>query len=191
MTDYERPQRGEPSLDPVSETRLAQVHPILAAKIRQLSALLAAENIYIRVTQGLRTWKEQDQLFAQGRTAPGQKVTNAKGGESFHNFGLAVDVVPDDAEVDNKFTPDWNVSHPSWKRIVELGQSIGLTSGALWRSRPDWPHFELTGRFPTSSPDPYMCATYENSGLQAVWDIITHDLTAKTPTAAPDAPQNA
>ena len=48
--------------------------------------------IQLRVTQGLRTIAEQDELYAQGRTKPGKIVTNAKGGKSNHNSGLAIDV---------------------------------------------------------------------------------------------------
>jgi peptidoglycan L-alanyl-D-glutamate endopeptidase CwlK len=48
----------------------------------------------IRVVQGLRSWTEQDALYAMGRTAPGKIVTNVKGGYSYHNYGMAVDCVP-------------------------------------------------------------------------------------------------
>jgi len=47
----------------------------------------------LKLISGLRTYEEQDALYAQGRTAPGPKVTNAPGGHSNHNFGLAFDMV--------------------------------------------------------------------------------------------------
>src|SRR5512146_24015 len=103
-------------MDAISEARLKLVCPLLATKIREMADLLAGEGIAIRVTQGLRTWAEQDALYAQSRTAPGPKVTNCKGGYSYHNFGLAVDCVPDDIERDG-FQPDWNVTHPVWQRM--------------------------------------------------------------------------
>lgn len=160
-------------MDSVSAARLAMVNPILAEKIVQLSATLAGENIFIRITQGLRTWDEQDKLFAQGRSLPGAKVTNARGGESYHNYGLAVDCVPDCADApDGKFIPDWNPSHPAWKRMIEIGLSLGLTSGALWRSRPDEPHFQLTGGFPEPAPNAGLKALYAASGITGVWNAV-------------------
>ncbi len=65
-------------MDPHSETRLQAVHPVLADKVRQMAATLLQEGIEIRVVQGLRTHDEQAALYAQGRTAPGSIVTDAK-----------------------------------------------------------------------------------------------------------------
>ncbi|WP_305953442.1 M15 family metallopeptidase [Paenibacillus sp. P32E] len=58
--------------------------------MRLLSAAMPEESNIV-ITQGLRTIAEQDALYAQGRTKPGQIVTNARGRTSYHNFGLAVD----------------------------------------------------------------------------------------------------
>src|SRR5438105_4239472 len=103
-------------MDNASEARLGEVMPPLAAKVRQLASLLANEGIVVRVTQGLRSWPQQDALYAQGRTTPGHVVTNAPGGTSWHNFGCAVDLVPDAAlDASSNFIPDWNASHPCWQ----------------------------------------------------------------------------
>jgi len=151
-------------MDPISETRLSQVHPILADKIRLMAADLAAQGITIRVTQGLRTWEEQQALYDQGRSAPGSIVTNAEPGYSYHNFGLAVDVVPL-----TELGPDWDVSHPVWSAITKAGTNLGLTSGAAWRSFPDWPHFQLTGNLPVT-PTPQVRTVYSTEGMAAVWE---------------------
>jgi peptidoglycan LD-endopeptidase CwlK len=155
--------------DLFSTTRLAQVNPALVAIIEQMDATLSAENILIRVVQGLRTWAEQDALFAQGRTAPGSIVTNAKGGESWHNFGCAVDLTPSVNRTDAKFAPDWNEKHPAWQRIVSLGESLGLTSGKSWG---DMPHLQLTGRFPYNKPDSETLQLFKDGGVQAIWAEI-------------------
>lgn len=157
-------------MDANSEARLSEVHPKLAEKVRSMAEMLALENIDIRVVQGLRTWDEQAKLYAQGRDgignviSPKQVVTNAKPGHSYHNLGLAVDVAPFDGGI-----PDWNNNHPAWKRIVAIGETVGLISGSEWRTFPDWPHFQLTGRLPTS-PDDAVRAAYATGGMQAVWD---------------------
>lgn len=151
-------------LDAVSEARLGDIHPALAAKIRKMAEMLEQAHIIIRVTQGLRTWGEQAKLYAQGRTTPGQIVTKAPAGHSQHNFGLAVDVVP---MVNGE--PDWNAPYiPTWKKIVEVGVSLGLEAGALWASFPDLPHFQLTGKLPVS-PDDEMRQTFAEAGMEGVW----------------------
>src|SRR6202021_3611073 len=48
-------------------------------------------NVQVILIAGMRTFAESDALYAQGRTEPGPIVTNAPAGESFHNYGLAVD----------------------------------------------------------------------------------------------------
>ena len=69
------------------------------------------------VTQGLRTYAEQDALYAQGRTVPGEIVTNAAAGYSWHNFGNAVDLVPEDITIGQ---PDWNL-------VTQLGNGWYLS----------------------------------------------------------------
>jgi peptidoglycan LD-endopeptidase CwlK len=81
-------------MDARSEARLMTVSPDLAAKVRAAADTLAALGTHLLVVSGLRTPAEQDALYEQGRTTPGHIVTNAKAGQSMHNYGLAVDVVP-------------------------------------------------------------------------------------------------
>jgi len=150
-------------LDSFSESRLSEVHPMLAEKIRAMADALEAQGVSIRVTQGLRTWDEQAALYAKGRTAPGPKVTNASAGTSWHNYGLAVDVVPM-----TPLGPDWNTSHPVWQAIITTGEAQGLVAGAKWRSFPDYPHFQLTGTLPVS-PDEGVREAYEQGGVTGVW----------------------
>jgi peptidoglycan LD-endopeptidase CwlK len=156
-------------MDALSEARLAAVHPLLADRVRKMAEQLATENINIRVVQGYRTWAEQAALYDQGRDENGnvvdksKVVTHARAGTSWHNFGLAVDVAPFDGGI-----PDWNLEHPAWKRIVTVGESLGLESGSGWRTFPDWPHFQLTGSYP-DSPDASVRLTYQKGGVDEVW----------------------
>lgn len=152
------------SLDSISQARLQSVLPELADKIAQMATILEDEFPF-RVTQGLRTWSEQAALYAQGRTTPGKVVTNAAPGYSYHNFGMAVDLVPM-----TDLGPDWNVTHPTWQRLIQVGESVGLVSGSVWRTFPDFPHFQLTGSLPVS-PDDDVRSTFENGGISAVWEM--------------------
>ena len=91
--------------------------------------------IKLRVVSALRTWAEQDELYAQGRTKSGKIVTNARAGQSLHNFGLAIDVV----EIKNGKAL-WK--NPNWNKIAALGKSIGFAWGGNFKTIKDKPHFE-------------------------------------------------
>lgn len=88
----------------------------------------ATEGIQYIITCTTRPLEDQAALYAQGRTTPGKIVTNARPGQSAHNFGLAIDIVP----IANG-KPDWDGSHPIWQRIGALGQARGLQ----WLGAPD------------------------------------------------------
>lgn len=120
----------------MASRRLEDLHPSVADKAQQLVKLAEAQDIEILVTSTLRTFEEQADLFAIGRTKPGDIVTNAKAGESWHNFGLAFDVVP---LVNGKAVWD----NPFWNRIGELGKQAGLVWGGDFKSFKDKPHFEF------------------------------------------------
>lgn len=145
-----------------SYARLNDVHPELKRRIIQLGVVLASLNL--QVTQGMRTWEEQNDLYAQGRSMPGPIVTNAQGGYSSHNFGYSVDLVPEEIVPGQ---PDWQVSHPTWQRLLQVAPSCGLAEGAKWRSFPDNPHFYLQ-ELP-ADPTDEMRSVFLHQGMQALW----------------------
>jgi LysM repeat protein len=155
---------GAPPILPINETRLAPVHPGLAARARAMLALCAQRELSLLITQGLRTWPEQDRLYAIGRTtAPiGKKyiVTNAKGGQSYHNFGLAFDIVV----LDSMGKADWDSSHPGWAIAAEVGKSVGLDWGGDWTGFKDMPHFQYTGGVSLAR-----CRELYLSGIEQIW----------------------
>jgi D-alanyl-D-alanine carboxypeptidase-like protein len=112
------------------------LQPAVAALARQLAAEAAKEGIVFKVTQTLVTAAEQDSLYARGRTAPGPRVTNARGGNSAHNYGLAFDVV---IMKDGK--PVWETA--AYDRLGAIGRGLGLTWGGDWKGLRDVAHFEL------------------------------------------------
>lgn len=115
----------------VIQTLLPEVQP----KARALVHAAAAHWIHIEVTSGYRSYDEQDELYAQGRTKPGVIVTNARGGYSSHNFGTAFDIT-----VFEGLAPKWD--GPEYATVGQLGKEIGLSWGGDW-STPDEPHFSL------------------------------------------------
>ena len=91
----------------------------------------------VLVHQGRRTWAEQAALYAQGRTAPGPIVTNAKAGQGYHNYGLAIDFVA----MDKAGQPMWKLT--PWEMLGEVGEKLGLEWGGRWK-KPDEPHLQLS-----------------------------------------------
>lgn len=114
----------------------------LRAEIRpQVDAFLAscaAADVDVLVTCTLRSNEEQAALYAIGRTAPGEHVTDAPPGRSAHNYGLAIDVVP---IVNGKL--DWNRKDPIWQKVGEIGVAAGLQwAGTPGFPFPELPHFQ-------------------------------------------------
>ncbi|MGH8314021.1 MAG: M15 family metallopeptidase [Steroidobacterales bacterium] len=126
-----------------------------------LLAQLAQRNLSARLGQTLRTFAQQNQLYAQGRTAPGSIVTNARGGDSLHNYGLAFDIL--------MFAPGGsyigNGSDPAYATAGQLGQGIGLEWGGGWSSPYDPSHFQNTDGLTLDQ----VCANY-NAGR----DVLCH-----------------
>jgi len=151
----------------LSEQRLAKLHPGLASRGRAMLDACAQSGLAIMVTEGLRTWEEQDALYAKGRTVPpiGKKywVTKAKGGQSFHNFGLAFDIVVLDAI----HKDEWDDSHPGWAAAAQIGKQLGLEWGGDWTGFVDRPHYQWRGKLELDQ-----CRTLYASGLQTVWDRV-------------------
>src|ERR1051326_6385802 len=126
-------------MNPSSQARLQKVHPELAKRVTDLIETLQGEAMQVEVAQGLRTFEEQNELFAKGRTKPGKIVTRAKGGQSNHNYGLAVDLCP---FVNGQ--PQWN-DEGGFKRIGDEAKTRGLEWGGDWKKFPDTPHVQLPG----------------------------------------------
>lgn len=89
-------------------------------------------------TSARRTMAEQGKLYAQGRTTPGKIVTNAKPGQSAHNFGLGADFAP----LKSKGVIDWNAPRSIWKQLADGARLLGYTAGFYFKSIVDMPHIE-------------------------------------------------
>lgn len=123
------------------------LHPLLQGKIVELQNLCYKNGITIGIGECVRTVAEQDALYAQGRTKPGIKVTNAKGSKygSMHQWRVAFDYyLIMDVDGDGKTADDaFNNATGLFNKVGNLGQSIGLEWGGSWKSPVDMPHFQL------------------------------------------------
>ncbi|KAA0958271.1 hypothetical protein FQ085_00735 [Planococcus sp. ANT_H30] len=120
-------------------------------KIKDLAIELVIRSyhigINIQITSGLRTFAEQTKLYNQGRTTPGNIVTNAKEGESIHNFGYALDYVLVSEDGDKAF---WDISRNmngnqvrDWFEVAAIGKQLGFSWGGDWKWK-DYPHLDIT-----------------------------------------------
>jgi peptidoglycan LD-endopeptidase CwlK len=88
----QKPAAAISAVDSRSERNIVTLRPEVQPIARALVQKAALSGITVKVVSGLRTYAEQDALYAQGRSRPGHIVTHAKGGYSNHNFGIAFDV---------------------------------------------------------------------------------------------------
>lgn len=161
---------------------LDYIYPPLRDRLLEVAARLSARGADFYATSGYRSWGAQMSLWAQGRTQPGKIVTNAKGGQSQHNFGLAVD-----------FTLDGNPNlpglQPVWDDILyePLSDQLaiaGLHTGKGYHDMPHagWGEFIDNGRLQelakiwTDSKKPD-----DLTKLKEVWDYITANSTPLRP----------
>lgn len=142
--------------DKISEQRIALLHPAVRDEVRQLIEEAEAgllPTIAVRIVQGLRTIDEQNALYAQGRTKPGPIVTKAKGGSSYHNYGLAIDFALL-VDKDGNGTYDelsWDIKKDNdsdgvadWLEVVKVFEAAGWEWGGKWATLKDYPHLQKT-----------------------------------------------
>ena len=129
-------------LGPYSLSRLQTLQPTVQPIFKSFLEQCEAAGIPCEAVQGTRTFAAQQALYNQGidNDPSTPKVTNAKPGDSYHQYALALDVVPHAY----KSLPEWNPSGPYWERIGQIGESLGLQWGGRW-SKPDKPHFQFAG----------------------------------------------
>lgn len=135
-------------MDKVTLDRIEKLHPLVREEARQIirecdEALSGRAKV--RITQGLRSFEEQEKLYAIGRITSGKKVTNAKAGQSIHNYGLAVDIclMIDGKIVSWDTAKDWdNDGVADWYECVKIFAKHGWDWGGNWKTFKDLPHFE-------------------------------------------------
>ncbi len=135
-------------MDNITQQRIQKLHPLVRDEVINIIKecdLALTGQAKIRITQSLRSFKEQDELYAVGRTKPGKKVTNAKPGQSIHNYGLAVDIclIIDDKTASWDTAKDWdNDKIADWYECVKIFAKYGWNWGGNWKTFKDLPHFE-------------------------------------------------
>lgn len=126
--------------DKRSESNISTLAPKAQVAARNFLKLAVDSKTDVRLLSGTRTYHEQDVLFSQGRNGnPGPIVTNARGGQSNHNFGIAWDIgIFDD---NGQYITDDTI-YKSFAAVVMPGIDT-IEWGGDWHSFKDFPHYQL------------------------------------------------
>ena len=122
----------------INSRNLSDLHPKVKTLCEQFIASCAKQNIDVLITSTYRDAESQNVLYAQGRTLPGKKVTNAKGGQSFHNWRVAFDFVP---IVNGKAM--W-ADTALFTKCGEIAESVGLEWAGRWKTFKELAHCQQT-----------------------------------------------
>lgn len=123
--------------DPRSERRIASLQPKAQEAARVSLRQILDAGIPARIISGTRTYEEQNALFRKGRFGNGgPKVTNARGGQSKHNFGIAWDIGIFD---DGRYLGE----SPLYDRAGMVVTVPGMEWGGNWNGFKDRPHYQL------------------------------------------------
>ena len=129
-------------------------------------------------TSGLRSWKEQEKIYAQGRTIKcpgcaknpcGHVISNAPPGWSAHNYGIAVDFARDKDLKKMGLQPDWDLK--AYELLAVEAEKLGLEAGQHWAKFKDAPHIQmpltkLGIKWPT------LIKLYNEGQMRAVWSYL-------------------
>nr|WP_219914480.1 M15 family metallopeptidase [Thalassobacillus sp. CUG 92003] len=143
LIDNQGPQLGSPQ---TYEPLPTELHPEVAERREQLVERAEKRGISVVITDGHRTKEEQNELYEQGRSRGGEVVTNVRGGDSYHNYGLAIDFA---LRLDNGNVV-WDMEHDGnqngesdWMEVVEIAKDLGFEWGGEWPGFKDYPHLQM------------------------------------------------
>ena len=123
----------------INSRSMSDLNPKVAAMCSEFFNRCKAAGVDVIITSTYRDAEAQNKLYAQGRTEPGKKVTNAKAGQSFHNWHVAFDFVP---IVGGKAV--WN-DDALWTKCGEIAEGVGLEWAGRWKKFNEMPHCQYTG----------------------------------------------
>jgi peptidoglycan L-alanyl-D-glutamate endopeptidase CwlK len=143
----------------VSSRKVTDCHPTLQPLVHKFLENCTRAGLDVLITCTWRSPEEQEALYARGRTVPGRKVTNARAGQSAHNYvlnglpaALAIDVVPlrsgkpvwglSGDGMDDNPADDERDDLELWQKVRTAGESAGLESASRWTSMREWPHLQ-------------------------------------------------
>lgn len=145
---------------------LSELYPDFKVRvIRVYNDMNRINHRQMRPTEGLRSYKRTEELWAKGRSTQGPIVTYKHPGTSNHCFGIAVDSCFDGADPYLEKDPNGPFL---WNEYARIAEAHGLVAGGNWKQFKDRPHIELT--YGLRSFELYQL--YKLGGILAVWKTL-------------------
>ncbi|MFD1038304.1 M15 family metallopeptidase [Virgibacillus byunsanensis] len=123
-----------------------ELHPLVEEKKDILLEQASNLDIEVVIIEKTRSIRRQNELYAQGRSKQGDIVTYARGGESYHNYGLAIDYTLQDENGemiwDTQYDGNGN-GESDWFEVAELAKNLGFEWGGDWNNFKDYPHLQM------------------------------------------------
>ena len=156
---------------------LKYLHPCMRDKIESALDECHQKGLMVHVFESYRTPLRQKQLWGKGRNDPGRKVTNAQAMQSWHNYGLAFDLVFDGDERDGiqwSWEGDYNNEvvggdkRSDYMRVGEIFESYGFEWAVRWKTFKEMPHFQMVNGLTVQEAE----KIFNEGGLAAVWEKV-------------------
>jgi hypothetical protein len=155
--------------DPEGYLASSNMNGDFVARVNMMIEQLRGEGFDVRVIDGFRTFREQQERFEQGRTSSGPIVTNCEAGYSWHNYGLAVDIALNDEDGNPVWPED---SSPFWQRLGD----VAISHGVFWGGVFGYPgHIEYHPNYGRDEAAHFI-EEFEAYGLEGVWEHFALDL---------------
>lgn len=145
------------------------IYPPFMEKCFQLAATCREKGADYYAISGTRTFPEQAKLYFQGRTTPGKIVTNARPGQSAHNYGIAVDWCRDENAEKAGLQPAWDLT--DYDVLAETAKAAGLDAARYWRTFREGPHVQLDLGAKGLTLAALKLA-HDRGGMPAVWKLL-------------------
>jgi peptidoglycan LD-endopeptidase CwlK len=154
--------------------RVTALHPKVADAVSSILTEAKARGLNVGVFSGVRQPEEQARLYALGRTVDnpdgksaekplGNIVTNGQPWSSWHNYGLAVDIV-----FKNEKGWTWDKTFDQWEDLGKVGEMFGLEWGGRWKFK-DLPHFQNRGHIQGVGQAKEVLF---KDGLEKLWSMV-------------------
>ena len=114
--------------------------PAFVERLNEMERELEIDHLPFKLFEGFRSFERQEELYAQGRTAPGEIVTQCHPGDSIHQYVLAGDMVK---RIDGQWS--WDNRDGLFDRMGAIAEDCGLIWGGHFRHFIDRPHVEMPG----------------------------------------------